>query len=101
MIVVVNAVTGNDAQAAIALSIAIVEAFQICLMAINRHGNSLLCFPTRVARALLAWDPSIDVKAARRFAELQRRAPIRASRARKLRHGGCPFRTNNSFGSDG
>ncbi len=50
------------------------------------------CWRTRPARA--AWCPGSesakDVKAARRFAELQRRAPIRAPRAKKTNNSHCP-----------
>ncbi len=47
--------------------------------------NSLSCWRTRSARASRCpgSESAKDVKAARRFAELQRRAPIRAPRARK------------------
>ncbi len=59
--------------------------------------NSLLCWPTPAGHghrdrdggppaasvAGLGSESAIDVKAARRFDELQRRAPIRAPRARK------------------
>ncbi len=46
--------------------------------------NSLSCWRTRPARASWCGSESAnDVKAARRFAELQRRASIRALQARK------------------
>ncbi len=47
--------------------------------------NSLLCWRTRLARASRCPGSELakDVKAAQRFAELQRRTPSRAQRARK------------------